>query len=290
MLLYSAPTVYYTSIPCHMQLDKREPVKLMLAPVDTSCQKSWCCWECKDGCDFEHSRINWTTRYMLQYISQWLLAQWRRTAKSPLLLLNATGKNPSIVRNIRPPTAINSPLAELFKRNHRSIYASSPSPSHVVNMAPPYAEDEKSLDHESAYSHTTTVLNSPQYVPTLSSIPARLSPSQSRHDHTSFERTGSINITTGPTRVNPKAKIVGEFRTLRFAHNVICLRTILSTYYYSIHVTDTKEGRADYATKEDVKGETTRSLNYRWYLLKLVHQIYQNSNGIPNRLRKFAPS
>lgn len=48
-------------------------------------------------------------------------------------------------------------------------------------------------------------------------------------------RTGSISIATGPERINPGPKIVGDFRTL------------------SIHVTDTKEGKSDYKSKKNVQ-------------------------------------
>lgn len=66
-------------------------------------------------------------------------------------------------------------------------------------MASMYSEDEKT-DVESAI-----VLTHP-YVPTLPSIPGR---------GEVLEREKSLSITNDPTKINPKAKIVGEFRTLR---------------------------------------------------------------------------
>lgn len=50
-------------------------------------------------------------------------------------------------------------------------------------------------------------------VPTLSAVPSRLPQLQRQR----LQRTGSISITTGPSRVNPGPKIVGDFRTLRYA-------------------------------------------------------------------------
>lgn len=47
------------------------------------------------------------------------------------------------------------------------------------------------------------------FIPSGHPIPSR--------DHGVIERTGSINILSGPSRVNLRARIVGEFRTLRSA-------------------------------------------------------------------------
>ena len=45
-------------------------------------------------------------------------------------------------------------------------------------------------------------------------------PSEPLTQHPTFNRTGSINFTTGPARVNARAKIVGEFRTLRYVPQI----------------------------------------------------------------------
>ena len=66
-------------------------------------------------------------------------------------------------------------------------------------MASVFSEDEKT-DVESTFAQTRA------YVPTLPSIPGRVE---------TLERANSLSVTNGPVRVNPKAKIVGEFRTLR---------------------------------------------------------------------------
>ncbi|KAF7984332.1 hypothetical protein HWV62_15333 [Athelia sp. TMB] len=71
-------------------------------------------------------------------------------------------------------------------------------------------------------------------LPTLSAVPSAMQQLR-RQDHGRLQRTGSISITTGPERVNPGPKIVGDFRTL------------------SIHVTDTKEGKSDYKGKKNVQ-------------------------------------
>lgn len=69
-------------------------------------------------------------------------------------------------------------------------------------------------------------------LPTLSAVPStmqHLRRSSQGGGH-AMSRTGSISIATGPQRVNPGPKIVGEFRTLRYDgidytdHHMLILR------------------------------------------------------------------
>lgn len=56
------------------------------------------------------------------------------------------------------------------------------------------------------------------HLPTLSAVPSamqHLRRSSQRGGH-AMSRTGSITITTGPDRINPGPRIVGDFRTLRY--------------------------------------------------------------------------
>ena len=69
-------------------------------------------------------------------------------------------------------------------------------PLHIAPMAASFNGDEKPGDIETA-SPQSAVQEDPPLEPLA------------RH------RSGSINFTTGPARVNARAKIVGEFRTLR---------------------------------------------------------------------------
>jgi hypothetical protein len=71
-------------------------------------------------------------------------------------------------------------------------------------MASFYSEDEKS-DIES----TIAGQNTPRYVPNLTSIPAG-------HTATQQQLQRSISLTTGPAKIDPKAKMPGDFRTLRY--------------------------------------------------------------------------
>ena len=116
--------------------------------------------------------------------------------------------------------------------------------------------DEEKADRESISTNNDAT----RYVPNLSSVPARVSASRPRQIN-SIERTGSLSIATGPAKINPKAKIVGEFRTLRY---VLLLDQDCTTYAnatcFSIHVTDTKEGAAVHKGKKDVTGELLVSL------------------------------
>ena len=69
------------------------------------------------------------------------------------------------------------------------------------------------------------------YLPTLPSIPAQ--PADSPY---TFDTRGSIGITSGPARIDPKAKIVGEFRTLRSvvpAQSIVYLTPHLLSVYMS---------------------------------------------------------
>ena len=72
------------------------------------------------------------------------------------------------------------------------------------SMAASFKEGEKVGDIESA---PTAIQDDPR-------------PSEPLTQHPTFNRTGSINFTTGPARVNTRAKIVGEFRTLRYVPQI----------------------------------------------------------------------
>lgn len=121
----------------------------------------------------------------------------------------------------------------------------------------PYAsessEKEKPSDVESldSPSHIATELRST--VPLTGRARSRV---VSLHKNRSTERTNSISLLTGPSRINPSAKIPGEFRTLRYAH---LFHPFLYTRSgnYSIHVTDTKEGQG-YTKTKDITGRLTR--------------------------------
>jgi len=69
-------------------------------------------------------------------------------------------------------------------------------------MASFYSEDDKS-DMESTIGGQNT-----RYVPNLASIPAG-------HAATQQQLQRSISLTTGPAKIDPKAKMPGDFRTLR---------------------------------------------------------------------------
>lgn len=71
-------------------------------------------------------------------------------------------------------------------------------------MATSFKEGERLGDIESA---PTAIQDDPR-------------PSEPLTQHPTFNRTGSINFTTGPARVNTRAKIVGEFRTLRYVPQI----------------------------------------------------------------------
>lgn len=122
-------------------------------------------------------------------------------------------------------------------------------------MASVYSDEEKA-DRASTFTDN----HAARYVPTLSSLPNHVTASQSRQNH-SIERTGSISIATGPAKINSKAKIVGEFRTLRyvFLSEQYCT-TCANATSFSIHVTDTKEGNSQHKGKKDVNGEPLVSL------------------------------
>lgn len=145
-------------------------------------------------------------------------------------------------------------------------------------MASTYVEDEKKSDVEANPRQASQA-----------SIPFEKGVSLSREDQKTLSRRNSVSLTRGPTKVNPSAKIPGDFRTLRSVVYVFCSTHLVAKYssvLCSVYVTDTKEGRASKG-KKDVAGASI--LDSRPLQKLTVTQTWQPSSGTPSRRLKFAP-
>jgi hypothetical protein len=121
-------------------------------------------------------------------------------------------------------------------------------------MAPAYPNNGN-YDDESFVVREKETLGDDHRISGVNFSPPGNNVAMSRSDQKTISRTNSINYMGRPAKVEPSAKIPGEFRTLRLVRLLISIRNDRDLcWLHSIHVTDTKEGRTDPGGQKDITG------------------------------------